>query len=287
MHSIAIANQKGGVGKTTSAINIAACLARLNHPTLLIDLDPQANATSGLGLAKSSGHSVYSALLGESDLTIQIEATAYDNLHLIPSELDLAGAEIELASGTDVVRRFARVLQPIREQCDYEIVVIDCPPSLGVLTMNAMAAADRLVIPIQCEYYALEGLSVITRVIERLRDGGHNPDLNILGILMTMYTRRTNLARQVVEEVQSHFGDLVFPTRIPRTVRLGEAPSHGLPIFDYDASSPAADAYRRVTLEIVKRLGMGDGAARDPPPPPAQPGAEDEPQTGGAESKTA
>ena len=255
-HAIAIANQKGGVGKTTSAINIATCLARLDHPTLLIDLDPQANATSGLGLAKSSGRSVYAALLGEGDLTIQIEATAQENLHLIPSELDLAGAEIELASGADVVGRFARVLEPIREQCDYEIVVIDCPPSLGVLTMNAMAAADSLVIPIQCEYYALEGLSVITRIIERLRKGGHNPDLRILGILMTMYTRRTNLARQVVDEVTSHFGDLVFPARIPRTVRLGEAPSHGLSIFDYDAASPAAEAYRSVTVEILRRLGL-------------------------------
>ncbi len=265
-HAIAIANQKGGVGKTTSAISIAACLALMDRPTLLIDLDPQANATSGLGIEKSRGRSVYAALLGESDLTIRIEPTREENLHLIPSELDLAGAEVELAGSPDVLTRFSRILEPIREQCSYEFVVIDCPPSLGILTMNAMTAADSVIIPMQCEYYALEGLSVILQVIDRLRQPGRNPDLRILGILMTMFSRQTRLAKQVVEEVTNHFGDIVFPTRIPRTVRLSEAPSHGESIFDYDPASAAAEAYREVTVEIIRRLQILEGEETEETP---------------------
>jgi len=251
--SIALANQKGGVGKTTTAVSIVACLAERGQRTLLVDLDPQANATSALGLEKLSGGSVYQALLGSTALADSIRPSGIANLDLIPSEVDLAVAEVDVARTENYVQRLRNALLPIREANRYDYILIDCPPSLGILTMNALAAVDRVLVPIQCEYLALEGLAVITRVINQIRTSGANPNLDLLGVVMTMYDGRTNLAQQVVNEVRKHFGDKVFKTLIPRTVRLAEAPSFGKPITVYDSGSYAALVYRSLTDEITAR----------------------------------
>ena len=251
---IAVANQKGGVGKTTTAVNLAACIAAIGKRVLLFDLDPQANATSGLGLEKTVGASAYQALLGEGELLDKIQKTAYDRLHIIPSEMDLCGADIELPRGENHLQRVALALKPVLDAGRFDLILIDCPPSLGVLTLNAFAAADSLLIPLQCEYYALEGISMINRVLGQLRDTGVNPRLELLGVVMTMFDGRTRLSQQVVSEVQQHFGDRVFETVIPRTTRLAEAPSFGKPIIYYDKYSAGAAAYEVLAQDVLKRL---------------------------------
>lgn len=251
---IAVANQKGGVGKTTTSVNVAACLAANGQRILLLDLDPQANATSGLGLEKREGGSAYGALLGEANLTDQIQPTPYERLSIIPSEVDMCGAEVELSRLENHLHRLRNALNPIVNSGQFDLILIDCPPALGILTLNVFSAADWLLIPLQCEYYALEGISMINRVMGQLRDGGVNPNLEILGVVMTMFDGRTRLAAQVVTEVRQHFGDLVCDTLIPRTTRLAEAPSFGKPIIYYDKYSAGASAYEVLTEELQKRI---------------------------------
>jgi len=247
-----LANQKGGVGKTTTAINFSACLAEKRKRILLVDLDPQANATSGLGLEKGFGASIFPALLGETDAAGLIKETGIKNLDIIPSELDLAGAEIAIARRDDYLHRLKEAMEPIIGSGRYDFIVLDCPPSLGILFMNALNIADEVIIPIQCEYLALEGLGVMVDIVDQIRDAG-NPKLHIGGILMTMYNVSTNLSQQVVQEVVKHFGDRVFETLIPRNVRLSEAPSYGQPIIEYDRHCVGAAAYRNLAKEFIKR----------------------------------
>ena len=251
---IAVANQKGGVGKTTTAVNLAACVAALGKQVLLFDLDPQANATSGLGLEKIDGASAYRPLLGEGSLLEKIQPTAYERLHMIPSEVDLCGADIELARTENHLLRARQALQPVLESARFDLILIDCPPSLGILTLNAFAAADGLLVPLQCEYYALEGISLLNRIMTQLRDGGVNPRLELFGVVMTMFDARTKLSQQVVSEVRQHFGERVFETMIPRTTKLAEAPSFGKPIMYYDPYSTGTAAYEVLAQEFLARL---------------------------------
>jgi len=246
----AVVNQKGGVGKTTSAVNLAACLAASERRTLLVDLDPQANASSGYGVVRPA-RQIYDALLGDCVMKDAILPTEFAHLQLIPSGQDLVGAEIELVGASDRERRLDRALADLRE--GYDVVLIDCPPSLGLLTVNALTAADAVLIPMQCEYYALEGLARLLETVERVR-GGLNPRLELEGIILTMVDSRNNLSRQVEAEVRGHFGERVFETRIPRNVRLSEAPSHGKPILLYDIHSRGAAAYLQLAEELLKRL---------------------------------
>ena len=256
-----IANQKGGVGKTTTAINLAAALAEQKIHTLVVDLDPQANATSALGIEKQEGKSLYGPLRGEGSVFEMLTPTAWPHLALIPSEVDLAAIEIELAQQENYLLRLRSVLDPLRSSGGYRVIIIDCPPALGMLSMNSLAAADQLLIALQCEYMALEGLGQILKVVDRLKNAGVNSALEVGGIVMTMYDSRINLAKQVVEEVREHLPDKIFKTLIPRTVRLSEAPSFGKPIFAYDPTGPGAIAYRALSHEIIKRFGLKDSGA--------------------------
>ena len=251
-----IANQKGGVGKTTTAVNLAAALAEKGIPVLLIDLDPQANATSSLGVEKQEGRSLYGPLHGEGAALDLVADTAWPNLRLIPSEEDLAAAEIEIAQMDNFLLKLREVLEPVRASGAHRVIIIDCPPALGMLSMNSLAAADYLLITLQCEYMAMEGLGQILRNVERLKTAGINPTLELAGIVMTMFDCRTNLSRQVVEEVRQHFPEKTFATVIPRTVRLSEAPSFGKTIFAYDPSNPGAIAYRRLAEEVIERFAL-------------------------------
>jgi chromosome partitioning protein len=251
---IAVANQKGGVGKTTTAVNLAACLAAVGRRVLLFDLDPQANATSGLGLEKTEGASAYRVLLGEGSLLDKIKGTAFERLEAIPSEVDLCGADVELARSENYLLRVTAALKPVLESQRFDVVFIDCPPSLGLLTLNAFAASDGLLVPLQCEYYALEGISMMNRVLTQLRDAGVNPRLDIFGVVMTMFDGRTKLSNEVVGEVRNLLGARVFETMIPRSTKLAEAPSFGKPIIHYDKYSTGAAAYELLAQEVLKRL---------------------------------
>jgi len=253
-HVIAVANQKGGVGKTTTAINVAASLAHQGQRILMMDLDPQANATSGIGIEKREGGSVYEALVGDALLTDQIIRTSYENLSVIPGEVNLCGAEIDLPRMDDCLHRLQRALQSVKMANVYDVIMIDCPPSLGSLTLNAFVAADSLLVPIQCEYYALEGISTVHKLIDQVRESGDNPGLQIIGIVMTMYDGRTRLSQQVLDEVRNHFSDIIFETTIPRATRLAEAPSHGQPALVYDPDGLATAAYDVLSAELLQRL---------------------------------
>jgi chromosome partitioning protein len=251
MHSIGVANQKGGVGKTTTAINIAAGLALQGRRTLLVDMDPQGNASSGVGVDRDGiEHTIHEALMGACPIDAALCDTAVEGLSLIPSDIRLIAAERELLNIDSRETRLHGCLQPLNSR--YDFVVIDAPPSLGLLTLNVMRAVEHLIIPVQAEYYALEGLSMLLETIEQIQ-GTINPRLKVLGVLMTMVDGRTLLAKQVVTEVLNHFGDKVFKTIITRSVRLSEAPSHGLPIMLYDPKSAPAEAHQRLTEEVIAR----------------------------------
>ncbi len=251
---VALANQKGGVGKSTTAINLGASLAFQDQRVLLIDLDPQGNASSGLGIERTDIEvSVYDVLLKESDLEDAIEPTSVRNLYVLPATIDLAGAEIELVS---MFSRETRLRSAI-EECDekFDVILIDCPPSLGLLTVNALVAAEEVIIPIQCEYYALEGLSQLLKNVE-LVTSNLNPDLKVGGVVLTMYDARTKLSKDVAQQIRDYFGDVAYKAVVPRSVRLSEAPSYGEPIEAFDPMSRGAIAYRHLGREFLERHGL-------------------------------
>ena len=249
---VSLVNQKGGVGKTTTAVSLAVALARRGQRVLLVDLDPQANATSALGVLRSDRPGVYDAILDETPIGECITRVEEEGVDLVPSSAELSGAEVELVPVLARERRLANALQPVREQYDW--VLIDCPPSLGLLTINALTASDSVIIPVQCEYMALEGLSRLMETLDLVRRN-LNPGLSILGVILTMFDPRTRLAQQVVDEVRGHFPQ-TFAAIIPRSVRLSEAPSHGQSIFRYDPGGRSAAAYEAVASELLERVGV-------------------------------
>lgn len=252
---LTISNQKGGVGKTTTAINLAACLAAAERRTLLLDMDPQGNATSALGIDKSTvAHSTYEVLVEQVPIATAATPSSIDFLTVVPANAELVGAEIQLVPVVSRERRLKSALEKIKD--DYDYIIIDCPPSLGLLTLNAMTASDAVLIPVQCEYLAMEGLADLYNTVQLVQD--HlNPDLKILGVVLTMLDPRNNLSRQVADELRGHFKDMVCQATIPRNVRLSEAPSHGLPIILYDIKSRGAISYLELTQEIMERVQNG------------------------------
>jgi len=252
---ITIVNQKGGVGKTTTAINLAASLALAEKDILVIDTDPQGNSTSGLGISRDGlGKSLYDVYAGRCDINDALQTTVMEHLYIIPSTIDLLGVEVELAGKEGREKILNSVMNSIRDR--YRYVFIDCPPSLGLLTLNALVAADSVIIPVQCEYYALEGLGLLTKTLRLVRNS-FNPHLEIEGIILTMFDPRNNLSREVATEVKKHFRDKVYDTVIPRNVTLGEAPSHGKPILLYDVRSKGAQSYLLLAKEILNENGIG------------------------------
>ncbi len=248
---IAIANQKGGVGKTTTAVNLSACLGKLGKKTLLIDIDPQGNTTSGLGVdPREVEQSVYDCIINDTPMNEVIVKTEFDNLWICPANIDLAGAELELVAKPNREYVLKQAISTIKDNFDF--IFIDCPPSLGLITLNSFAATDTVLVPIQCEYYALEGLSQLTNTIKMVKKA-LNPEIALEGVLLTMFDARTNLSIQVVDEVKKFFRDKVFATIIPRNVRLSEAPSFGQPVIEYDKHSKGAECYADLAAEVVKR----------------------------------
>ena len=251
LHTIAIINQKGGVGKSTTTVNLAAALGKQGRKVLIVDFDPQGNSTSGIGVDKEGlSQCIYDALLHDVPAENLIHDTVSERVFIIPATIQLAGAEIELVSAMARETRLKDLLEPVKDEFDF--IFIDCPPSLGLLTINALAAADSVLIPIQCEYYALEG---VTKLLESMRmvKGRINKDLDTYGVLMTMFDSRTSLSNQVVEEVQNYFGDIAFKTCIPRSVKVSEAPSYGMPVIEYAPSNKGARAYMDLAKEVIRR----------------------------------
>lgn len=251
---ITVANQKGGVGKTTTAINLATALAAIGERVLIVDIDPQGNASTGLGIdRKDRTVSSYDVLTGELDIEAAAMATAVPGLWIVPSTLDLLGIEMEIASAPDRVLRLRNALRDaVQRSADFSYVLIDCPPSLNLLTLNSMAAADSVLVPLQCEFFALEGLSQLLETVEQVR-GSINPNLTIQGIVLTMFDGRNNLANQVVQDVRAHMGDKVYETVIPRNVRVSEAPSYGKPAILYDLKCTGSQAYLQLASEVIRR----------------------------------
>lgn len=247
---MALFNQKGGVGKTTTNVNLSACIALKGRRVLIIDIDPQGNSTSGFGIDKdSTEYNIYDALMGDESIRNCIVKTKYENLDIVPSNVQLAGAEIELTGMTEREYRFKKLIEEVRDEYDY--IFVDCPPSLGLLTINSLTGVDSVIIPIQCEYYALEGVSQLMNTIQLIRRS-LNPSLEIQGVVLSMFDGRTNLSIQVVDEVKRYFRGKVYRTIIPRNVRLAEAPSYGMPVIDYDPKSKGAEAYDELAEEFLE-----------------------------------
>ena len=253
MNIIAIANQKGGVGKSTTAINLSGALAQKGKKILLIDLDPQANTTSGIGEEASSTGCLYLPLIGQAQIEDKIIPTRIKNLSLIPGDMDLAGVEIELAQMPDYLSRLRDLLEKLGKKQDYDFIILDTPPSLGILMTSALAAADEVIIPLQCEWFGLEGLAKIVHIIDQIRDSGSGASVQLEGILMTMYDSRTNLSKEVVAQVKSFLPKQLYRTLIPRSIRIGEAPSYGLTIFEHDPTGAGAKAYEKLAKEFLAR----------------------------------